>query len=130
MLRGLAVEWIVTEVGREAPGTELWPTFYGEALILGYRGELWDWLAYAADAGCANIVRNSNGTLLDRWDNIDRVLDSAQRFILSLDGFTKETFGLIRVGGDRDGIYASVEELLRRRERRGRSIRSSSASTR
>jgi MoaA/NifB/PqqE/SkfB family radical SAM enzyme len=111
---------IVEEVGREAPETELWPTFYGEALILGYRGELWDRLAYAADAGCSNIVLNSNGALLDRWDNIDRVLESPlKRFILSLDGFTKETFEAIRVGGDRDRIYASVEELLRRRERRG-----------
>lgn len=111
---------IVEEVGREAPATELWPTFYGEALILGRGGELWDRLDHAAAAGCTNLVLNSNGTLLDRWDNIDRILASPlRRFILSLDGFTKQTFESIRVGGDRDHIYAAVEELLRRRAARG-----------
>jgi radical SAM protein with 4Fe4S-binding SPASM domain len=42
-----------------------------------------------------------------------------KRFILSLDGFTKETFEKIRVGGKRDKIYAAVEELLRRKEELG-----------
>jgi MoaA/NifB/PqqE/SkfB family radical SAM enzyme len=111
---------IVEEVGRVAPATELWPTFYGEALILGRGGELWDRLDHAAAAGCINLVLNSNGALLDRWDAIDHVLASPlKRFILSLDGFSKETFESIRVGGDRDRIYASVEELLRRRRERG-----------
>src|SRR5690606_21025325 len=88
---------IVEEVGREAPNTEIWPTFYGEALILGYDGELWDRLDYADRVGCRNLVLNSNGTLLDRWDNIDRILSSPlRRFILSLDGLSKHTFETIR----------------------------------
>ena len=28
-------EKVVTEIGREAPDTEIWPTFYGEALGMG-----------------------------------------------------------------------------------------------
>jgi radical SAM protein with 4Fe4S-binding SPASM domain len=117
MERGL---WnrIVEEVGRESPDCELWPTFYGEATIL--RDELWDRLDLAARAGCRNLVLNSNGTLLHRFDTIEKVLRSPlRRFILSLDGFSAETFEKIRVNGKRDVIFASVEELCRKRRERG-----------
>ena len=65
---------IVEEIGREHPDCEIWPTFYGEAFILG--DELWDRLDYADKAGCRNLVLNSNGTLLDRHDNIEKILRS------------------------------------------------------
>lgn len=111
---------IVAEVAWESPDCELWPTFYGEALIMGKDGEIWDRLHAADRAGCRNLVLNSNGTLLRRWDNIDRVLASPlKRFILSLDGFTPETFQAIRVGAHRDEIYAAVGELLDRKRRSG-----------
>lgn len=109
---------LVAEVGREAPQCELWPTFYGEALIL--KDELWDRLDHAARVGCANLVLNSNGALLGRFGNIDRVLQSPlKRFIVSLDGFTAETFEKIRVNGKRDAIFQAVEELCRKRRERG-----------
>lgn len=111
---------LVEEIGSESPECEIWPTFYGEALLLGRGNELWDRLDYAARVGCRNQVLNSNGMLLDRWDNLERVLDSPlRRFILSLDGFTTETFEAIRVGGKRDHIFAQVERLLERRAQRG-----------
>jgi radical SAM protein with 4Fe4S-binding SPASM domain len=107
---------IVEEIARENPDCEIWPTFYGEALLLG--DMLWRWLDYAASIGCNNIVLNSNGILLNR--QIDQVLASPlRRFILSLDAFKPETFKKIRVGGSRDKIYAAVERLLRRREELG-----------
>jgi len=107
---------IVEEVARENPDCEIWPTFYGEALLLG--DTFWSWLDYAASIGCNNMVLNSNGILLDR--QIDQVLASPlRRFLLSLDGFKSETFKKIRVGGSRDKIYAAVEKLLRRREELG-----------
>ena len=43
---------IVEEFGANSPDTEIWPTFYGEALIMGYKSELWDRLDYAAKVGC------------------------------------------------------------------------------
>jgi radical SAM protein with 4Fe4S-binding SPASM domain len=110
---------IVEELGANSPETEIWPTFYGEALIMGYKNELWDRLDYAAKAGCRNLVLNSNGTLLDRWDNIERILASPlRRFILSLDGLSKETFELIREKAKWDEVYPQVEELCRRRMER------------
>ena len=63
---------IVDEIAREKPDCEIWPTFYGEALLLG--DTLWRWLDYAASIGCDNIVLNSNGILLER--HIDQVLAS------------------------------------------------------
>ncbi len=109
---------IVEEIGREMPMCEIWPTFYGEAFIMG--DELWDRLDYADKVGCKNLVLNSNGTLLDRDDNIEKVLRSPlKRFILSLDGFTKETFEKIRAKAKWDVVYPAVEELCRRRMERG-----------
>lgn len=109
---------IVKEVGREAAATELWPTFYGEALVLG--PELWDRLDYAAKVGCTNLVLNSNGTLLQRQDHIDHILKSPlKRFILSLDGLSKETYEKIRYLGKWEKTYPGVEELLRRRAASG-----------
>src|SRR6478736_4069788 len=107
---------IVEEFGSNSPDTEIWPTFYGEALIMGYKSELWDRLDYAAAVGCRNLVLNSNGTLLSRWDNIDKILASPlRRFILSLDGLSKETFELIREKAKWEEVYPAVEELCRRR---------------
>lgn len=109
---------IVEEVAAEMSDCEIWPTFYGEALLLG--DELWDMLDYAAKVGCNNMVLNSNGIMLARPGMVEAVLDSPlRRFILSLDGFTKHTFERIRVGGNRDKIFAAVERLLEERSRRG-----------
>jgi radical SAM protein with 4Fe4S-binding SPASM domain len=109
---------IVEEVGRESPNCEIWPTFYGEAVILGE--ELWDRIDYADKVGCKNLVLNSNGTLLDRFETIDRILKSPlRRFILSLDGLSKETFEYIREKAKWDEIYPAVENLCRERTRRG-----------
>ncbi|MBI4534566.1 MAG: SPASM domain-containing protein [Candidatus Melainabacteria bacterium] len=108
---------IVEEVGSTAPNCELWPTFYGEALILG--DKLWDRLDYARQVGCRNLVLNSNGTLLHRNDNIEKVLQSPlKRFILSLDGLNKETFEQIRVRAKWSDVYPAVVELCRKRVER------------
>lgn len=109
---------IVDEIASVAPDTEIWPTFYGEATTL--RDTLYELLRYGRNSGLTNMVLNSNGVLLERHDWIDQILTSGlKRFILSLDGFTSDTFNKIRVGGDRDRVYASIEKLLKRKEELG-----------
>lgn len=109
---------IVDEVAAEMPDCEIWPTFYGEALLLGE--QIWRMLAYADRAGCRNLVLNSNGIMLSRPGMIEAVLDSPlKRFILSLDGFSQPVFEKIRKGGNRDRIYAAVQRLLELRRQRG-----------
>ncbi len=106
---------IIDEISNESPNCEVWPTFYGEAFMLGE--ELFRRLRYARDKGLTDIVLNSNGILLDHKGWIDEILTSGlKRLIFSLDGFTKETFEKIRVGGKRDKIYKSIEMLLKRRK--------------
>lgn len=113
MERGLFNK-IVEEVGREAPHTEIWPTFYGEALGMGE--EIWDRIDYAAQVGCENLVLNSNGGLLLRQNHIARVLASPlKRFIISIDGFEKDTYEKIRFLGKWERTYGGVEELLRQK---------------
>lgn len=112
---------IVDEVAAEMPNCEIWPTFYGEALLLGQR--LWRMLDYAAAVGCQNLVLNSNGIMLSRPGVIEAVLDSPlKRFILSLDGYSKPVFESIRKGGNRDKIFAAVERLLELKAQRGRQL--------
>jgi MoaA/NifB/PqqE/SkfB family radical SAM enzyme len=109
---------IVEEVGRESPHTEIWPTFYGEALVMG--PEIWDRIDYAAQVGCANLVLNSNGTVLRRKQHIDRILRSPlKRFILSLDGLSKPVYEKIRYLGVWEETYGGVEELLQRKQATG-----------
>lgn len=109
---------IVEEIGRESPECEVWPTFYGEAFLLG--DELWRRLDYAASVGCRNLVLNSNGTALFAKDNIEKILNSPlRRFIISLDGLSPETFETIRAKAKWDRVYPFVEELCRRRLERG-----------
>lgn len=109
---------IVEEIGREAPDTEIWPTFYGEALVMG--DEIWDRIDYAAQVGCRNLVLNSNATLLHRKNHFERILKSPlKRFILSLDGFSKEVYEKVRYLGKWDEVYPGVEELLRRKKASG-----------
>ncbi len=112
---------IADEVAAEKPDCEIWPTFYGEALLLGER--LWRMLDYADKVGCRNLVLNSNGIMLSQPGMIEAVLDSPlKRFILSLDGFSAPVFESIRRGGNRDRIFAAVERLLETKARRGQEL--------
>ncbi len=109
---------IVEEVAAERAQCEVWPTFYGEALLLGPR--LFEMLDYADRVGCRNLVLNSNGTMLSRPGMIEAVLDSPlKRFILSLDGYRSATFEAVRVGASHEKVYRAVAELLERKARRG-----------
>ncbi len=108
---------IIDEIAETAPATEVWPTFYGEALILKRR--ISDWIRYAADRGLTNLVLNTNGTLLSD-EMIHAMIDSGlHRFIVSLDGFRPETFEKIRLGARHDVVYPQVERLLQLKRDRG-----------
>jgi hypothetical protein len=108
---------IVDEVAQESPYTEVWPTFMGEALLLGDR--LFSLIRYAREVGCRKITLNSNGNRLSE-KNIDGLLDCGlDRFILSCDGHTKETYEKIRVGGKFERLYDGAHRLIDTMRRRG-----------
>jgi radical SAM protein with 4Fe4S-binding SPASM domain len=97
---------IIDEIARVNPDTELWMTYYGEALLLKYK--LYYMIKYAKEKGLRYIVLNTNGMLLD--DEMgDLIIESGlDRFIFSIDGFTTETYEKIRVGGKRDIVYNNI----------------------
>ena len=107
---------IVDEIAEVNKDTEVWMTYYGEALILKYR--LFYMIWYAKNAGLTNVVLNSNGMLLDK-EIAEMLIDSGlDRFIISMDAFTKETYEKIRVGGNYESVVANAlqfRDLLRSR---------------
>lgn len=103
---------IVREIGRHNPDCEVWPTFMGEALLLGKR--LFPLIRYAREAGCRKITLNSNGNRLTE-ENIEGLLTCGlDRFIVSCDGHSAETYERIRVGGRFDRLYSGIHRLLQR----------------
>lgn len=103
-------EKIIDEIATESPNVELWMTYYGEALIL--RHKLYNMICYAKKKGLENVVLNSNAMLLDR-EMSELLIDSGlDRFIISMDGFKKETYEKIRVGGNYDDILHNALQFL------------------
>jgi radical SAM protein with 4Fe4S-binding SPASM domain len=101
---------IVDEVAAESPEAEVWMTYYGEALLLRYK--LYYMIRYAKDRGLRNVVLNSNAMLLDR-DMAEMLIDShLDRFIVSMDGFSKETYEKIRVGGVYEKVLNNTLQFL------------------
>jgi hypothetical protein len=102
---------IIDEIAKEEPDTEVWMTYYGEALILKYR--LFYMIWYAKRAGLTNVFLNSNAMLLDH-EMAEMIIDSGlDRFIISMDGFSKEIYEKIRVGGIYEEVVANVMGFLK-----------------
>jgi radical SAM protein with 4Fe4S-binding SPASM domain len=108
---------IADEIGRVSPYTELWPTFMGEALLL--KDRLFDLIRRARAAGCRKITLNSNGNRLTQ-PTIQGLLDCGlDRFILSCDAHSRETYERIRVGGSFERLTQGANLLIETMQRRG-----------
>lgn len=108
---------IIDEIASENPYTRVWLDFYGEPLLQKYK--LYYMIDYARKKGLQNIELNTNGTLLDH-EMAEMLLDSQISFIsIDCDGFSKEVYEKIRVGGNRDITYGNIEYLLKRKKELG-----------
>jgi MoaA/NifB/PqqE/SkfB family radical SAM enzyme len=104
------------EIAEESPGTECWFSFCGEPLLEPER--LCRMLAYGKSAGLDSLNVNTNGVLLTP-ELSDLILDTGVDVVVfGVDGFSRPTYESIRVGGDRDVVYANIEYLLSARDRR------------
>lgn len=107
---------IVDEIAKENPYTRLWLDFYGEPLLQKFK--IYYMVDYAKKKGLKNININTNGTLLNQ-EMAEMLLDSGINFIsIDCDGFSKEVYENIRVGADRDVVYANIEYVLKRKQER------------
>ena len=108
---------IIHEIAEEAPDTEVWMTFYGEALLLGYR--LFYQIWYAKQQGLTNVVLNTNAQTMNA-EKREWLLDSGlDVLIFSMDAFSKETYESIRVGGSYERMKENVEAIIELNRERG-----------
>jgi pyruvate-formate lyase-activating enzyme len=104
------------QIAAVAPRTEVWFSFCGEPLL--EPELLLEMLAYGKAVGLQSLNLNSNGMLLTP-ELSERILDSGvDQVVFGVDGFSREAYERIRVGGVRDDLYAKVEDFLARRARR------------
>lgn len=105
------------QIARAAPGTECWFSFCGEPLL--EPDLLMRMLAYGKSVGLRSLNINTNAMLLTEEIG-ERILDSgADLIVFGIDGLSRETYEAIRVGADRDRVYANVERFLAARDSRG-----------
>lgn len=104
------------ELAVASPSTECWFSFCGEPLL---EPELLiRMLHYGKSVGLQSLNINTNGMHLTP-DVAGPLLDTGVDLVVfGIDGFTKETCERIRVGTDRDRLYANVEYLLTLRQER------------
>lgn len=101
---------IIDEIAIEAPNMEVWMTYYGEALLLKYK--LYYMIRYAKDKGLTNVILNSNAMLLNKEMSEMLIESGLDRFIISMDGFSKETYEKIRVGGKYEEIFNNALQFM------------------
>lgn len=105
------------EIAATAPKTECWFSFCGEPLL--EPDLLLQILSYGKSLGLESLNLNTNGVLLEPA-LVDPILDSGVDVVVfGVDGLTKATYEAIRVGGDRDALYANIEHFLVKRLTRG-----------
>lgn len=104
------------EIAGVSPQPDCWFSFCGEPLL--EPELLLRMLAYGKSVGLRSLNLNTNGMLLTP-DLAEPILDSGVDVVVfGIDGFSREIYERIRVGGNRDVVYANVEHLLARRQAR------------
>lgn len=89
------------------------------ALKLSWRGEpmlhkkFIEMIQYAKRRGILEVTTLTNGTLMDEAMCRAIVDSGLDQIVISIDGFTKNTFEKIRVGADYDEVFNNVETLIK-----------------
>lgn len=89
------------------------------ALKLSWRGEpmlnknFTQMLRYAKAKGILEVTSLTNGTLMDENICCEIVDAKMDQLIISIDGFTKDTYEKIRIGADYDLVLNNVKTLLK-----------------
>lgn len=104
------------EIAAVSPRTQCWFSFCGEPLL--EPDLLLRMLDYGKFVGLRSLNVNTNGMLLTA-EVADALLDSGvDLVVVGIDGYGRDTYESIRVGGRRDELYSKVEYLLAARRLR------------
>ena len=105
------------EIARVSPETECWFSGSGEPLLEPQL--LCSMISYGKSVGLQAQNLNTNGMLMTP-EVADLVLDTGVDLVVfGVDGFSSSTYKVIRVGGERDVLYANIEYFLKARKARG-----------
>ena len=104
------------QIAQISPNTQCWFSFCGEPLL---EPELLiRMLRYGKSVGLRSLNINTNGILLTP-ELAEPIIDSGVDLVVfGIDGFSSETYANIRVGGERDTLYANIEHFLAVRQAR------------
>lgn len=84
--------------------------FINEPLL---RKDIGKFIAYARKKGAADVMFNSNGTLLTEQMSRQLVTSGLTKLSISLDAFTKEAYRKIRIGSDFDRVKRNILNFLK-----------------
>lgn len=108
---------IVDEMAMENSRCRLWVAILGEPLLRPQ--SLFRMLNYARNKGIDNIHLNTNATFLSE-EIAHQIFEAGVKdLLISIDAFTKDTYDLIRVGGDFPAVVKNLESFLAEKKRRG-----------
>ena len=112
---------IIDEIADKQPHAFIHYYGIGESMV---DVSLFDKLAYSKEKGLRNSLLFTNGQLLLVKDNYKRIAESGLTNIgVDLDGFSQETYGKVRVGGDFETAKQGIEKLYAHIRERGLSAR-------
>jgi radical SAM protein with 4Fe4S-binding SPASM domain len=100
---------VVDEIAANNKDTELYPAYMGEPLSY---GPLVEGIGYAKKKGLNKIYLNTNAMLLDKKMAIDLLDVGVDRIIVSIDGFSAQTYEERRVKGDYEQVLKNTVQLL------------------
>jgi pyruvate-formate lyase-activating enzyme len=98
------------EIAKEKSKTEVWFSFCGEPLLEPQL--LVEMIRYGKSVGLKNININTNGMYLTPEVAQDLLEVGVDLIVIGIDGYSKETYEAIRIGGVRETLYENVEKLL------------------
>ncbi len=112
---------IIDEIADKQPHAFIHYYGIGESMV---DVSLFDKLAYSKEKGLRNSLLFTNGQLLLVKDNYKRLAESGLTNIgVDLDGFSQDTYGKVRVGGDFETAKKGIEKLYAHIRERGLSAR-------
>ncbi len=98
------------QIAEISPSTQCWFSFCGEPLLDPDR--LIRMIKYGKSVGLHSVNINTNGMLLTP-DLAEPIIDSGVDLVVfGVDGFSHKAYEKIRVGGNRDELYANIEHFL------------------
>ncbi len=111
---------VIDELSIKKPNTKFWLTFYGEALIL-FDKVLYG-LQKATDSGVKNTYLNTNGSLMTN-EKFEKLYNAGlKHLVYSVDGYSKDVYEKIRIGGNRDKVYQNIINTIELNKKLGENI--------